>query len=63
VADLVGAYIANLPIKRAAHNLEAALRAVVDLHAPNGSFCEGCGAVLPCDTIRTIITALEAPPD
>lgn len=61
MADLIDAYIAGRPKSRVADDLAAALRAVIDLHTPNGSFCEECGAVRPCDTIRAVITALEAP--
>lgn len=74
VADprtLLDAYTKTYPMNRAAHELAAALRAVLDLH-PIGNpgvaavaWCGGCGDVdtapdWPCPTVQAITNALEA---
>lgn len=72
---LLEAYTRTYPMNKAAHELAAALRAVLDIHTPftlttsrwtpKPVGCESCSVIpefinYPCPTVRAIVDTLEA---
>lgn len=59
--ELLDQYVKRYPMNRAARDLEAALRAVLDIHGvwlTDGRYCQHDGYDWPCPTVRAITTEL-----